>query len=235
MSTSFELNTKLTAHELDTYKAHYFNSKSIWQRLLPRCRCDLCRQTQELPVSDHISAPALTSAQSLASLNRSAMSYSLHGSSTKVFTFQQKSLSLHYSQSDLMLRSVDSSTFHEDHSLSVLACECTKEQSLPLVQVMGIGLKNKVDDLMHTLNDINSRLILQQLVPSTNDVNRVTVTNPKGVSHSVTASVSTSVIDGVLDEVPILKLPRFKNIKPLHQAIRTCYVLSIDCLLYFGG
>ena len=133
-----------------------------------------------------------------------------------------------------MLRSVDSSTFHEDHSLSVLACECTKEQSLPLVQVMGIGLKNKVDDLMHTLNDINSRLIFQSLMES-QGVNRVTVTNPKGVSHSVTTSVSTSVIDGVLDEVPILKLPRFKNIKPLHQAIRTCYVLSIDCLLYFGG
>ena len=129
-----------------------------------------------------------------------------------------------------MLRSVDSSTFHEDHSLSVLACECTKEQSLPLVQVMGIGLKNKVDDLMHTLNDINSRLIFQSLMES-QGVNRVTVTNPKGVSHSVTTSVSASVggsvTDGVLDEVPILKLPRFKNIKPLHQAIRTCYVLSI--------
>lgn len=96
-----------------------------------------------------------------------------------------------------MLNTSDTN-FHEDQSMSILACECIKEQSLPLVQVMGIGLKNKMDDLMHTLNDINSRMILDDFQS-----------------------------DEDLVEVPILDMERterFQNIKPLHQAIRTCWV-----------
>ena len=43
-----------------------------------------------------------------------------------------------------------------------LNCDCEKEKTIPLIEVMAIGAKNNRIDLMHTINDIDSRMIYQK-------------------------------------------------------------------------
>ena len=236
-----ELNTKLTASELDRYKVRYFESDSIYQRVLPECGCDLCQplhyESDPMVLGDVLS---LHSSKSLAiaidtrpSLKRTKTPYNVNGSKDKLFMFRQNSFSLHYSHSDIVHSADrDRLKIHEDQSLYFKGCE--KEKSLPLIQVMGIGLKNKKRNFMHTLNDINSRMVFMHkfnLKPSSMDHPAVYDRPQWGPSKTVPINIGKKVgSPRKNDDEEMVKRNRFK-----HQWEHRQFVVGVQILPWPSG
>eukprot|EP01083_Nonionella_stella_P254026 873496_1 len=182
------LNTQLNAQELERYKMKYFDSDSVWQRLLPFCSCEFCKGKSNGfdPLLKRVKKPYVPIPD-------------------KTYTFK-KSFSLYSSNMDLTLKKLRTSAYADvdlKQQESILGGWCAKEETTPLIVVMGLGMKNNKHNFMHMLNDINSKMILSsrlQIAP---------------VSH----------ITPMSDQVPILKVHRLRKIRSLHAAVRTYHRL----------
>ena len=184
--------------ELDEYKRQYFNKNTIYKRLFPPCKCELCDNKDEnddyKESNNNNNKPRLKASSSFGGnnhqLSRYKTPYNLYGSRQKSLLVQQKSFGIiclnnnpgtlksgskSYGAPDNLskAKSVNNNNYtpygafmndveNDLPQLSHLASNCAKEQTVPLVEVMGIGMKNNRYNLMHTLNDINSRMIYEK-------------------------------------------------------------------------
>ena len=87
-----------------------------------------------------------------------------------------------------------------------LNCDCEREKTIPLIEVMAIGAKNNRIDLMHTINDINSRMIYYSILPAA----------PRfGDAKSLPMNISRDIYKESIDEnkEQIVKADTFDSIK----------------------
>eukprot|EP01084_Bolivina_argentea_P137016 241312_1 len=163
-----------TLPEITAYQMQYFDTNSIWQRLLPQCKCTACSSIQ-----------------------------------------LKKRLHVPISNDDEFKKRYFFAT-RNNH------IECTKEQCMSLVKLLAIADKHGLHNFMHTLNDINSALIVERELASPEFWYKTSI-----LSHDANSSSRFMEIfdDNKHDNFPIMQVEELNKIQYLQDAMLTYQTL----------